>query len=97
MKAFARKFYNSQAWKRTRNAYFSARGGLCENCLKQGRFSAGEIVHHKIELTPNNIENPEVALSWGNLELLCRECHAEKHGARDRRYKILPDGSVEIK
>ena len=97
MKDFSKRFYNSKAWQSTRNAYFSARGGLCENCLANGKITAGEIVHHKVPLTIQNINNAEITLGWGNLEVLCRECHAERHGARATRYKINPDGSVVLK
>ena len=37
------------------------------------------IVHHLIELDPVNINNPEITLNFNNLELLCRDCHAEVH------------------
>ena len=77
---FAQAFYNSTAWKRCREAYKHKRSYLCENCLRRGIYKAGEIVHHKIELDPVNINNPEVTLNFDNLELLCRDCHAEVHG-----------------
>lgn len=78
-RAFAREFYDSVAWKNTRRAYASAAGGLCERCLRAGRYVPGEIVHHKIHLTPDNIQDPGITLAWSNLELVCRECHAEIH------------------
>ena len=31
------------------------------------------------ELTPDNINDPAVSLSWSNLRLLCRDCHAKRH------------------
>jgi len=43
-------------------------------------------VHHLIELDPVNINNPEIALSFDNLELLCRECHAEVHDQHGGRW-----------
>ena len=94
MKDFAETFYNSKAWKDCRQAYRKAKGGLCERCLAAGIVEAGVIVHHKIELTPANIDRPEITLNFDNLQLLCRACHAEAHGARQRRYKIDTDGRV---
>lgn len=76
---FAKGLYSSKRWQDCRNGYAKSRGWLCENCLRSGLYVPGEIVHHKIELTPQNINNPDIALSWDNLELLCRRCHAEKH------------------
>ena len=78
-KPFARKFYSSNAWQDCRNEYAKRRHYLCENCLRKGIYKPGEIVHHKIELDPINIERPEVALNFDNLMLLCRECHAAMH------------------
>ena len=79
MKAFAEAFYNSNAWKECRTAYKKSVGGLCERCLKNGLVVAGDIVHHKIHLTPENINDPAVTLNFKNLELVCRECHALEH------------------
>lgn len=76
---FARAFYHSPAWKRTRGAYFRYRRGLCERCLSRGAVVPGEIVHHRVHLTPENIGDAETALGFANLELLCRDCHAARH------------------
>ncbi len=79
---FAGGFYKSKSWKNTRRAYYELRHGLCERCLRNGVLSQGAIVHHKIHLTPANINDPAVSLSFSNLELLCRECHAKEHAER---------------
>ena len=72
---------------------------LCEECLRQGIYRPAEIVHHKIELDPVNIENPEITLSFNNLEAVCRECHAKVHDLRSKglRYLIGDDGKVMAK
>ena len=88
MKDFARHFYTSQAWNDCRSSYRKSVGGLCEICFERGLITPGEIVHHKIPLTPDNINNTDITFSWRNLQLLCRECHAEVHGQRKRRYKV---------
>ena len=97
-KPWARKLYGSSAWRDCRQGYAAYRGHLCERCLRRGILSHGEIVHHKIELTPDNIDNPNITLNWDNLELLCRFCHAEVHDQRKkcRRYSIGPDGEIII-
>lgn len=76
---FAKGLYRSRAWKRVRKAYFEYRHGLCERCMRRGVLTPGEIVHHKVHLTPSNVHDPSVALSFENLELLCRKCHAIEH------------------
>lgn len=95
---YAKGFYSSRIWQECRNRYAAMRGHLCENCLRRGIYRPGDIVHHKIEITPKNINNPEVTLNFGNLCLLCRECHAEQHKtySKGRRFIIGPDGEVII-
>ena len=46
-------------------------------------------------LPPENINNPEIALSWDNLELLCRDCHAKTHGNK-KRYHVDEFGRVKL-
>lgn len=74
MQEFARKFYLSKAWRNTRDFIFKRDMGLCVRCGRPGK-----IVHHKIHLTPQNINDLAITLSEDNLELLCRECHAIEH------------------
>ena len=90
-------FYGSPEWKRCRAAYRKKARGLCEMCLKQGLCRPGEIVHHKIELTPENIGDPAVSLNYDNLILLCRDHHAEVHDKNPKRYKVDEFGHVTIK
>ena len=96
MKDFAESFYKSKRWQRNRDAYAASRGGLCEACAKQGQIVPGEIVHHKIELSPMNIHDPAITMDWSNLELVCRECHAIRHPKcrRRRRYVVDAQGNV---
>lgn len=73
-KEYARQFYNSKQWQRTRYSYIVSKGGLCERCG-----AGGKMVHHKIYITPTNINQPEVTLNHANLELLCHDCHNLEH------------------
>ena len=94
MQEYAERFYKSKAWQACRLAYAKSVGGLCEECLKQGRYNAGVIVHHKVHLTPENIECPEVTMNFANLQLLCRDCHAAQHHKNRKRYKVDDFGVV---
>ena len=98
MKPFARAFYKSSAWEWTRAAYLKSVGGLCERCWKKGLVTPADIVHHKIYLTPENIKDPAVTLSWNNLEALCQKCHNTEHffEGTERRYDIDELGRVVI-
>lgn len=93
MKPYAQSFYKSAAWQQCRNGYAKSKGYLCEECLKNGLYKHGDIVHHKTHITADNINDPKITLSWDNLELLCRDCHAKKHGSR-KRYKVNQYGEV---
>ena len=77
-KEFARKFYDSPQWRKTRRAFIKYRqsidGGLCQMCREQ----MGYIVDHKAELTPYNINDPDIALSFNNFQYLCHNCHNRK-------------------
>lgn len=78
-KEFAKAFYKSKAWLECRAAYIQSVFGLCERCG-----SPGVEVHHVIYLTPDNINDPYITLSFENLELLCSSCHSIEH---NRKYK----------
>lgn len=83
MKQWAEKFYRSKAWRQCRDAYFVFKHGLCERCG-----GPGKIVHHRIWLTPENINDPNVSLNHEHLELLCQECHNREHHGGD----VVADG-----
>lgn len=74
MKDWAKEFYQSRAWRDTRQAYLSYRHHLCERCN-----NTAEIVHHIKWLNPYNIGNVKITLDWSNLQCVCRECHAMIH------------------
>lgn len=94
MQEYAKQFYKSQAWRRCRDAYAKSQGGLCERCREKGLIVAGHDVHHKIHLTPDNIHDPDIALNWDNLELLCRSCHEQEHRRVRPRYNVDELGRV---
>lgn len=96
MQKWAESFYKSQSWQKCRKAYYKKAAGLCELCLLKGIIKPGEIVHHKIELTKNNIGNPNVTLSFDNLMLVCRDCHAQLHAKKIKRYKTGKNGEVTL-
>lgn len=87
MKEFASGLYHSTEWESCRAAYLKRVGGLCERCLAKGLISPAKIVHHKIYLTPDNINNPRITLDFNNLEALCKSCHDEEHDHCGRKNK----------
>lgn len=79
---FAKAFYRSKAWRETRDYIFIRDNGLCQDCLKNGKVTVGEEVHHKTFLTPDNINDNSIALGASNLILLCKDCHSNRHHKR---------------
>jgi 5-methylcytosine-specific restriction endonuclease McrA len=73
-KEWSIKFYNSKAWKKCRAAYIKKVFGLCERCP-----APGYIVHHKVYLTPTNINDPAISLNHDLLEYVCQDCHNKEH------------------
>ena len=73
-------FYRTARWKKCRAAFIASRqsidGGLCQRCGER----MGVIVHHRIHLTTETVNDPDVAYGFGNLELVCLDCHNIEHG-----------------
>lgn len=61
-----------------------------DDCAELCQSSLGYIVHHKEMLNENNIHNPDVTLSFDNLQYVCKQCHddLEGHGVV-RKKKML--------
>lgn len=82
-KEYAKKFYNSAAWRKCRETYIKIRidrdGGICEECHGE----QGYIVHHRIRITKQNIDDANIVLNHNNLMYVCKSCHDryEGHGA----------------
>ena len=96
MKEYARKFYQSKEWQKARADYLQTVDNLCERCDLEDKLSLAEIVHHKIYITKENINNTAITLDSSNLEALCLDCHNKEHIARrpPRRYKFDANGEV---
>ncbi|WP_270638697.1 HNH endonuclease [Megamonas funiformis] len=52
------------------------------------------IVHHKVPLTPKNIDDPYITCGWDNLMLLCIECHNKIHSKERRRMLFDDNGNL---
>ena len=94
---WAKKFYESRAWRENSRAYLASVDGLCERCRAAGKLVPAVIVHHRIHLTPERMNDPQLTMAWDNLEALCQECHNREPFAADdaqQRYAFGPDGSL---
>ncbi len=91
-KEYAKKFYKGKAWRLCRESFISYRvtvdGGMCEHC----KDNLGYIVDHKEEITPENIDDPEITLNHENLQYLCTPCHNRKTFGNGNDFNIVRDG-----
>jgi 5-methylcytosine-specific restriction protein A len=95
-KEYSRKFYDSPAWRKVRKSYISHRqsidGGLCE-C---GCGELGYIVDHIKEITPDNINDTSITLSYSNLQYLSLACHNTKTFGHQEEKKYYFDEHGQI-
>ena len=61
-----------RAWKRIRDRYAAAHP-LCEQCLKEGRLTPVEEVHHILSISQGGTHDAS------NLMSLCQSCHTKIH------------------
>jgi 5-methylcytosine-specific restriction endonuclease McrA len=87
------QFYKTAAWVNCREGYLKSVGGLCEKCKAKGIITPATMVHHKIHINAENVDDPSITLSWSNLQALCRLCHAEEHG-EIKRYEVGENGEI---
>lgn len=79
-KDFSAPFYASKDWERARESALIRDNHLCQRCFKQGDITPAVMVHHIEELTPGNINDPEITCGLSNLVSLCDRCHKITHG-----------------
>ena len=90
-------FYHTTAWLKCRDAYIASVGGICERCAGNGIIRPGYIVHHKEYIHPGNINDPNVLLSFDNLEYLCLDCHNKEHYGEKINKRYLMYTGQEVK
>lgn len=92
-KPFAKTFYASKAWQTARRQALRRDHYTCVYCCMRA-----EEVHHVIELTPDNINDPRISLNTDNLMSMCHNCHTKLtqggSGDIDDAYCFDDDGQV---
>ncbi len=68
-------FYDSKAWQRKRENILRRDKYLCQRCIRYGRRTEAQTVHHVQHLD----ERPDLALEDSNLISLCNACHNRMH------------------
>lgn len=93
---FAMTFYRSKEWVKCRTGYIKRVFDLCERCKAKGILRKGKIVHHKVKLTAENINDPSITLNWDLLEYLCKSCHESEHSNDVTRDDVMFDGEGHL-
>lgn len=68
-------FYHSPPWIKVRGMAWHRDHGLCQHCLRDGRVTFADVVHHLVPIKVNWL----LRLVLGNLVSLCDGCHAKEH------------------
>lgn len=90
-RSFSKPFYNSKEWQNVRDGILMRDKYLCVKCG-----APAEEVHHKIILTPQNINDPSVTMNPDNLVSLCKDCHFAEHykdkaQGHQKKNNLLPE------
>ncbi|HBV97767.1 MAG: hypothetical protein JL50_03000 [Peptococcaceae bacterium BICA1-7] len=87
-----KSFYASYAWQAFRLLIIAERGLKCECCHELVLKVKDITVHHKIELTPENVQDTSISLNPANVLIVCHECHNKVHN----RFGYKPSKGVYI-
>lgn len=91
-KSWSKPFYDSPQWQAVRRIVLRRDHYTCCDCS-----SRANEVHHIVELTTANINDPNIALNPANLMSLCGQCHKKRtlsEGDAGSGYAFGQDGQV---
>lgn len=91
-KEYAASFYKSKPWRAVRAAVLRRDLYTCNDC-----YNRATEVHHTIELNPDNINDPAIALNLDLLMSLCHDCHTKRTKSVteiDNNYYFNDDGQL---
>jgi len=72
-------FYCSKDWRDLSYALKIAAKGKCLRCNEILEDFSQLIGHHKIELTEENVDDPNISLNPELIEIICFNCHNKEH------------------
>lgn len=81
MRQLRRKAYNNTTWRKIRDTYMREHP-ICEECLKSGKVTPAEDVHHKKTPFKNGEIQYGLLLDPDNLMSVCKECHGNIHASQ---------------
>lgn len=81
MRKLRQKAYQNRHWRKLRDTYLKEHP-ICEECLKHGKVTPAEDVHHIKSPFRGGEINYNMLLDYHNLESVCKDCHGEIHAAQ---------------
>jgi len=88
----AKRFYNGVDWLKARKLALIRDSHLCQECLKNKKITAAEMVHHTKTLE----DYPELAYDLDNLVSLCNACHNKEHPEKGGGKKKRISAKVQV-
>lgn len=81
MRKLRQKAYQNKHWRELREVYMREHP-ICEECLKKGKITPAEDVHHKKSPFRGGEINYNLLLDYHNLESVCKDCHGNLHASQ---------------
>lgn len=78
MRKLRQKAYQNTTWRKLRETYMREHP-ICEECLKKGKVTAAQDIHHKVSPFKGGEINYTLLLDPDNLMALCKDCHGNIH------------------
>ena len=78
MRKLRAEAYNNTTWRKMRDTYMHEHP-ICEECLKKGKITPAEDIHHKRSPFSKGEVNYALLLDYDNLMAVCKECHGNIH------------------
>lgn len=84
MRELRKKAYQNPQWRKLRDVYIKEHP-LCEMCLKEGKVTPAEDIHHKISPFKGGAVNQSLLLDYNNLQSLCKVHHQLVHNSKQEK------------
>lgn len=81
MRELRRKAYNNAQWRKLREVYMHEQP-ICEECLKHGKITPAEDIHHIRSPFKGGDINWALLLDHDNLMAVCKTCHQKIHNEK---------------
>ena len=87
IKIAAYAFYKSKRWQKLREFIVNTRdNGICAYCGQKG-----DVCHHKVFVTAETVNDPNVVFNPDNLITLCQDCHNRLHHSNPDNSATWPE------